>query len=94
MTAQIFNIARLDFSKYPSIPDNTRGALERYVFQRLQPGGFLTSVLANNLSESVARADEGNRQALFDIVKFIYNELPGNACGNPVKVKEWLNGKI
>jgi|DEB0MinimDraft_3_1074331.scaffolds.fasta_scaffold01413_7 hypothetical protein len=92
MTAQIFNIARLDFSSYPSIPDNIRGALERYVFQRLQPGGFLTAVLANNLSESVGRADEESRQALFDIVKFIYNELPGNAWGSHSKVKEWING--
>lgn len=39
-------------------------------------GGFLSAIADNNLSESVVRADDVNRKALYLYVLFLANELP------------------
>ena len=43
-----------------TIPEHTKGALDRYVDHGLEPGGFLTAVLTNDLFGAVARADSEN----------------------------------
>ncbi len=78
----------LDFSGY-NIPAHTQGALTRYVTQGCLPGGFLTAVLANDLIGAVSQADEQNRAALAEIVKFIYNRLPSAAQGTPDEQAEF-----
>jgi len=65
-------------------------SLDRYVQHHIQPGGFLTAVLENNLKEALGRADSQNRYALFDIVMYIYNEIPFQCWGSEEAVKEWL----
>ena len=64
------------------IPAHTRDALDRYVQHKILPGGFLVSVLSNDLFGAVARADSENLAALTDIVKYIYNELPTGCWGS------------
>lgn len=97
--AQIFSFPstqqhnRFDWSNYPGVPDHTRGALERYVFDRYEPGGFLTAVLCNDLMAAIARADSQNIQALKDICQFIYNEIPSNAWGSPKNIANWLDNR-
>ena len=97
--AQVFDFpsvqstSRLDWSNYPAIPDHTRGAIERYIFNRYEPGGFLMSVLSNDLMGAVARADSENVRAIKDICQFIYNEIPSTAWGSPKKVAEWLDNR-
>lgn len=81
----------LDFSRYPGVPEHTRGALERYVEHRIEAGGFLTAVLANDLFTAFARADQINRHAMFDIVQFIFNEVPSSCWGSYETVEEWLS---
>ncbi len=75
------------------IPQYTLESLERYVKDRTPPGVFLTAVLQNNLVASFSKADAENRKALYDIVKYIYNKIPGICWGSPEKVRDWLNGK-
>ena len=65
--------------------------LDLYVNKRIPTGGFLEAVLSNNLSEACARADHINQQRLFQIVQYIYNNLPCDCWGSPEKVKSWLN---
>lgn len=76
-----------------SIPNRTIDALDRYVEQRIPTGGFLQAVLENDLVAAVSRADDQNRQALADIVQYIYNNLPLACWGSPESVKTWLEGK-
>ncbi len=75
---------------FKKIPDRTMAALKRYVEHRIQPGHFLTAVLENNLMESLGRADEDNRAAIFEICMYIYNEIPGLCHGSPERVRNWL----
>lgn len=74
------------------IPDHTLSALDRYVNQRIQPGGFLTAVLSNDLFGAVAKADSANKLALYDICQYIYNEVPGNAWGSYDAVRVYIKG--
>lgn len=85
--------SRFDWSGYPGVPDHTRGAIERYVFDRYEPGSFLTAVLCNDLMAAVARADSQNYMALKEICQFIYNEVPSSAWGSPKNVANWLDNR-
>lgn len=75
------------------IPAHTLAALDRYVNHRLQPGGFLTAVLSNDLFSAVGRADSQNKLALAEICQYIYNEVPGNAWGSSDAVRNYLKGQ-
>ena len=75
----------MDFTKY-NIPTHTQGALTRYVKEGMYPGGFLESVLSNDLFGAIGQADRENTAALRDIVMFVYNEVPSNAWGSKEKV--------
>ncbi|MBS7703265.1 hypothetical protein [Chelatococcus asaccharovorans] len=68
-----------------------RDALRRYIEHGIQPGGFLTAVLSNDLREACARADAMNRHLLFDYVQFLYNEAPGGCWGSPEVVDAWIS---
>jgi len=65
-------------------------ALDRYVQHRIPPGGFLRAVLENDLMGAMGRADVINRENIFKICKYIYNELPGDTHGSPKIVKDYL----
>jgi hypothetical protein len=87
-------IRPLDFTDYTMIPEHTQGALHRYVEQGLEPGGFLTSVLTNDLMGAISRADSDNIRVLKDICTFIYNNVPSNAWGNSDKVHAWIDASL
>ena len=76
---------------YDKIPvQRMVGAMRRYLEHGLVPGHFLTAVLSNDLMEAAGRADDENRAALFDWVKWLYNEAPRGSFGSPEAVKAWL----
>lgn len=66
-------------------------ALDRYVNNGYQPGGFLTAVLKNDFMTAVAKADENNIQSLAALAIYIYNELPATCHGSPELVERWLS---
>ena len=65
--------------------------LERYVNDKIPTGGFLEAVLSNDLKEACMRADDVNQKIIFNIVKYIYNELPAICWGSPQRVNRWLS---
>lgn len=67
-------------------------SLRRYAENRIPTGGFLAAVLQNDLSEACARADSQNRELLYLIVGYCYNEMPGSCWGSPERVRVWLGG--
>jgi hypothetical protein len=76
------------------IPEPTRAALDRYVDHQILPGGFLMSVLSNNLFSAVARADNENLEALPELVRYIYNHCPSACWGSEGKVYEWVKERF
>ena len=75
------------------MPDYTKDRIDAYVSDGVPPGGFLQAVLANDLREAFGRADENNRGAMFDIVSYCWNKIPGECWGSPEKVKAWIERK-
>lgn len=78
---------------YYEIPEHTKAALDRYVNDRLPPGGFLTAVLTNDLTGAVTRADDINRRHLPEIVGYLFNECPASCWGNQQRVEAWLSNE-
>jgi hypothetical protein len=76
-----------------TIKQNVIDSLARYIEHGIEPGGFLEAVLANDLMESFGRADMENRESLFDICSYIYNELPSNSHGSYDIFNQWIKSK-
>lgn len=72
------------------IPHYTKYSIDEYVNNKIPIGGFLHSVLSNDLFTAVTKADEANLRCLKDIVLYIYNHTPSACWGSPEIVKEWL----
>lgn len=75
------------------IPQYLIDSLERYVNYGTPCGDFLTAVLENNLMGAFGRADSHNRLILFDICKYVYNEIPWNCHGSKEIVEGWIEKK-
>lgn len=73
------------------IPDHTKISIENYLLYGLPPGGFLTSVLTNNLYGAVASADYQNKDRIVDIVKWLTFAAPGGSYGNYEILNDWVN---
>jgi len=61
-----------------------------YLSDGVPTGGFLRSVLANDLMEAVGLADCDNLEALPHIVSWVYSHVPLLARGSYEKVDAWL----
>lgn len=64
---------------YEAIPELTKGSLISWALYGQPVGGFLENVLMNDLMNAFAVADDENRDAMYLIVKWIYNHLPMDA---------------
>ena len=82
-----------NYFDYSVIPQEAIETLKRYVDDHIQPGGFLTAVLENDLTAAVATADLHNIAIIPTYAHYIYNELPMKCWGSKEKVKEWLNNE-
>jgi hypothetical protein len=61
---------------YSELPENLRGGILRYVEFAVQPGGFLTAVLNNDLRLAVGKADPVSLKVLPLVVRWFANERP------------------
>ncbi len=71
----------------------TKESIDNYVRLGIPPGGFVASVLANDLMGALGRADEGNRLDIFEICEYVYNEIPADSHGSYEIVKDWMEKK-
>lgn len=70
---------------------NAVQGINNYVQYGLAPGGFVKAVLSNDLKGAFGKADLNNRENMFEIVKYCYNEIPANCWGSNEAVQNWLN---
>lgn len=75
------------------IPDRMMNGIDNYVNHRLEPGGFLSAIIENNLVSAIFRADDENIRNIPAYVAYFYNEVPSVCWGSREKMKEWLNGQ-
>jgi hypothetical protein len=72
------------------IPEHMRSGIKMYLLEGIEPGGFLFSVLSNDLKGAFSRADSVNKLHLKDWVEFMVWHLPADAQGSPENVISWM----
>ena len=75
------------------IPTHTKEALDNYFLRGYEPGGFITSILTNNLYGAVNSADIANRHAIWEIVQWLTTDpmVPNYSWGAKEHVSNWLH---
>jgi hypothetical protein len=75
---------------YCHIRNDVIESINRYVMDGLPLGGFLQAVIANDLTQTMGRADRQNRNTIFEITAYLYNEVPMGCRGSYDKYHEWV----
>ena len=75
---------------YDRLPEHMRTVARMYVERGFEPGGFLLAVLANDLKEAFVRADDVNRDRMFDWVAWLRNDVPRRCHGSRDAVSIWM----
>lgn len=75
---------------YSILPEHMQGGARRYIERGISPGSFMRAVLENNFLEAFKRADDENTERMKDWARWIYNECPRDAHGDPDTVSEWI----
>jgi hypothetical protein len=85
------NLDALNNSREMAIPDYMHEGLQGYLLYGWEPGGFLGSVLMNDLIGAFAKADSLNSLRVRNYVMFLYNIAPSDCFGSPKKVADWIS---
>ena len=72
------------------IPEHMHAGIILYYEDYIEPGDFLTAVINNDLKEACSRADETNKNCLFNYMMWFYNEAPAGSWGYQGAVHDWL----
>lgn len=75
--------------RYDLLPENLQEGAQRWIEQGIQPGSFLSAVIANNLRETIGRVDMTNGTRLLEIVSWFYNWAPGPCWGSVDRAQAW-----
>ena len=72
------------------IPGHILASLKLYRDEHRPVGDFLQAVLRNDLRGAVGRADDQNKDALQEIVTYVYWEIPSVATGSQEAIHAWV----
>ena len=74
-----------------AIPEHTHEALIRYFVHGMEPGSFLTAMLAGDLYAAAFKADHINKGTMGHIAVWIVHHAPHNSYGSYDIVKKWCS---
>lgn len=72
----------------------TIGAFLRYIEYGIEPGGFATAIVSNDLKSAVARADLSNQKRIVDIITAFYNYAPSACWGSLDNYLQWIDAGV
>jgi hypothetical protein len=82
----------LDFSGY-ELYENVKTAIENYYYHKFHPGGFVYSLLCNDLVGAVLKVDYWNSQQMKQTVLWLATRMPPAAWGSKEVVDAWLGSE-
>ena len=82
----------MNLENYPAIPSDIAIELENYVRYRKCPSPWLYAILTNNLIDTISNPHQYDLVVLFDIIRWLSNEIPENIWGSDEKVETYLAG--
>ena len=75
------------------IPARMMDGLQRYIENHVPPGSFLSSVIKNDLKNTVGYADDENILNLPAYIIFLHNQAPNNCWGSTELFNQWIADK-
>lgn len=86
------DIAKKYYDKFTGwgLPPQGAWSMAEYLVRGTDPGGFICSVMSNDLVGAFGRADSTNIELLKYYAKAVYNEAPTAATGSYDKVSAWM----
>lgn len=75
---------------YSALPESLRGGMQRYLEHHIEPGGFLSALLSNDLEGAVRTADADNILCLPYLVHWLSNEVPMECWGSRDRFRAWV----
>ena len=85
----MINTKLLDFSQH-KMTEQSKESLYNYFVYGLEPGGFMTAVLSNDLYRAVGKADFVNISLINVYVDWLRWHAPHGSYGTPEMVCSWL----
>ena len=76
--------------KYHMLPAHMQNVMRRYIEDGIEPGGFLTAVICNDLVGAFGMADDINLANMKVWASFLYNEAPSGCWGSRRKMDGWI----
>ncbi len=67
--------------------------IDRYVYECIPVGGFLQSVISNDLYMAFVRADLESKLHIEEVVRYLHDDCPAECWGSPDKYMTWLEGR-
>lgn len=74
-----------------AIPERMHDEITEYIMRGRPPGGFLLSVLENDLFRAATKGDIINKHLLFEYCLLFYNHAPRGCYGSAEQVEKWIN---
>lgn len=81
----------LEDIKYDTLPAHMQEPIRLYIEEGRPLGDFLQSLLCNKLMQTFRHADAKNLAAIHEWLSFVYNEVPGDACGSEEAYEYWCD---
>ena len=76
--------------KYELLPNQFRGAAKRWIEHGIRPGGFLCTVIENDLLSALGIADDNMTRADIRAVALWFHwEAPSDCHGSREKIAAW-----
>ncbi len=73
------------------VPEHAQESLANYFLNGLEPGGFLSAMLAMDMQRALSSADTANRQVMWAIGRWITANAPDGSWGNYEAIEMWRN---
>jgi hypothetical protein len=77
----------------PFIPEHIRFSFENYLIHGIHPGGFVSSIIANDIFNAVYKADNINMTRISNITTWIVINMPTSSIGSYDAIKDWCSDK-
>ena len=77
-------------SPYKPIAERIKLSLDNYANYGIPVGDFLQCVLTNDLVGALSRADHYNKSTMYQIIVYLYNDMPQASWGSRQAYDNWL----
>jgi hypothetical protein len=91
LTIHSLNKLNKTFGKH-TVELEYREIIKNYIIHGFDPGSFFVALFANDAWSAIVKSHNANTMtALKDVVQWIYEYCPKEACGSYEKVRNWCD---